>query len=139
MKPYATSNVDNNFVEEIRDWLYSFTSQIETKEEEADSLAKLMHTIDIEQNLGQLNNILLEGTRDFIKTKFEDQLYKFCHRHYKFKFWGWVDKNCFTEGSNALLSRDVLGPKPKHKLHQASDCIIQLTKSTFNKVATGVP
>ena len=59
MKPYATSNVDNDFVEEIRDWLYSFTNQIETKEEETDSLAKLMHTIDIEQNLGQLNNTLL--------------------------------------------------------------------------------
>ena len=96
-----------------------------------------MHTIHIEQNLGNLNNTLLEETRDFIKTNFEDQLYRICHRHYKFKFWGWVDENCFTEGSNASLSRDVLGPKPKHKLHQAADCIIQHTESTFNKVTTG--
>ena len=31
----------------------------------------------------------------------------------------------------------MLGPKPKHKLHQAADCIIQHTESTFNKVTTG--
>ena len=49
---------------------------------------------------------------------------------------GWVGKNYFTEGSNGSLARCVFGPKPKHRLHQAADCIITHTEEVFCKVNT---
>ena len=127
---------DVNFVKEISAWLHSFVTYIETCAEANNSMAKLMEMIEAVRMEGDVSKSVIENTISFIDTKFQTELYVIGNWMYMGQWSGWVSENCFTEGSNGSLSRDMFGPKPKHRLHQAADCIITHTEEMYRKVGT---
>lgn len=136
IKKWAKTDAEIAFIEEMRDWFYSFMNDIENVQEEQDSLSKLKNVINKERGNDAIANVILDETLTFITVSFEDQLYRMSHYHYKKSWWGWVSENCFTESSNSSLSRDPFGPKPNHKLHVAGSCILDHTESTHVKIQT---
>lgn len=48
IKKWANTQEDKDFIEEIRDWMYSFVTYIESEDEEKDSLIKLKMVINRE-------------------------------------------------------------------------------------------
>ena len=118
----------------VCDWLYSFTTYIELEVEENDSLNKLRQMIDNERSNDKISNMLIDFTIQYITAGFEDQLYRLCFRHYMYNYGGGTGDNCFSESSNSVMSRDVLGPKPKHRLHVAADCIIEHSEECNRKL-----
>lgn len=137
MRSLATTDEEKAFVEEMRDWFYSFVDYIVSEAEERYHLSALRKTIDSEKGNDKIRNALLDATILFIREGFEDQLYRLCHRHYLCAVWGGVSENCFTESSNSSLSRDALGPKPNHSIPVAAGAIVEHTEATHNKVKTG--
>ena len=95
-----------------------------------------MRLIRAAANAGDVTRSLVEDTILFLETNFQDQLPNMGNWRYMTKWSGWVGKNCFTEGSNGSLAKCIFGPKPKHRLHQAGDCIITRTEEVFRKVGT---
>ena len=127
---------DVNFVKEISAWLYSFVTYIETCAEANDSMTKLMAMIEAVKMVGDVSKLVIENTISFIDTKFKPELYVMGNWKYMGQWSGWVSENCFTEGSNGSLAKDTFGPKPKHRLHQAADCVITHTDEVYRKVGT---
>ena len=66
----AQSDADYAFIEEMRDWFYSFTNYIESEDEENDSLQKLKDVIAFEQTQSKVSKALLNWTLEFLTTKF---------------------------------------------------------------------
>ena len=135
-KSHATTDEDRAFIEEMRDWLYSFTNYVETESEEKDSLMKLKGTIKFELGRKKLSKALLEFTMTYVTTKFEHKLSMLCHRRFMNTFEGRVADNCFTESDNSALARDPFGPKPNYKLHKAVGTIVQHTDERFRSLIT---
>ena len=133
-KKYLSTPHDEAFLDEVRDWLYSFSTYVESESEEKDSLAKLREVINMEKENNNISKGLLDFTTDYIITGFEDQLYRLCHCNYMDVLWGRIDDNCFSESSNSTLARDALGPKPNQKLHVAADCIIDHSEENNRKL-----
>ena len=119
---------DVAFVKEISAWLYSFVTYIETYDEANDSMAKLMEMVEAVKMKGEVSTSVVENTISFIDTKFQTELPVMGNWMYMAQWSGWVSENCFTEGSSGSLSRCLFGPKTKHRLHQAADCIITHTE-----------
>ena len=135
-KKYAHIDEDYAFIEEMRDWLYSFTSYIETESEEKDSLRKLKGVIQFELERKKLSKALLDFTLTYVTTRFEHRLDMLCHRRFMNTFEGRVADNCFTESDNSALARDPFGPKPNYKLHKAVGTIVQHTDEQFRGLIT---
>ena len=85
---------------------------------------------------GDVTSSLVESNSFFVETKFETELGRMGNWNYMTKWSGWVGENCFTEGSDSSLEKCIFGPKPKHHVHQAADCIITHTEEVFNKRET---
>ena len=134
VKKFIESELDDAFVDEISDWLYSFTNYIEYGHEEKHNLQKLYFIIQFERTQKRVHMKLLDFTTEFLRTGFVDRLPMMCHRHFKFNYCGWVDENCFTESENSALARDPLGPKPRYRLHVSADAIIQHTDERFRRL-----
>ena len=132
----VVSDLDVTFVSEISAWLYSFITYIETEDEAKDSMTKLMGVIRAAGEEGVVTSHVVEDTIEYVETKFIDELPNMGNWRYMTKLSGWVGENCFTEGSNGSLAKCIFGPKPKHPLHQAGDCIITHTEEVFRKVGT---
>ena len=79
---------------------------------------------------------VLDFTSEFLTTSFEHRLPRLSHRHFMFKFMGWVSDNCFTESENSAIARDTFGPKPSHKLHISADTTLQHTDERFRKIVS---
>ena len=99
-------------------------------------MAKLMSVIRAAADEGAVPSHVVEDTIEFVETKFKDELPNMGNWRYMTKWSGWVGKNYFTEESNGSLAKCIFGPKPKHLLHQARDCIITHTEEVFQKVGT---
>ena len=113
----------------MTEWLYSFTSDVETVEEEQDSLEKLRKVISFERSNDVISSGLLDFTAKFIRTTFEDLLPSIAHHNFMYKYCGWVSDNCFTESENSTLARDTFGPKPTNKLHVSGDKILKVRQT----------
>ena len=85
---------------------------------------------------GDVRKSLVDDTSHFVETKFANQLVRMENLNYMTKWSSWVQENCFTESSNAALSKCVFGPKPKMHVHQYVDCIIQHTEEVYRKRTT---
>ena len=131
----VSSEHDVAFVSEVSNWFYSFVTYIETEEEATDSMAKLKDVIMASVG-GNIKESLVVNTFEYVEDKFEDQLVRMGNWKYMTKWSGWVGENCFTESSNASLSKCPFGPKPKMHLHQSTDCIMQHTEETYRKRTT---
>ena len=127
----ATSDAEKAFVEEIKEWLYSFTKDIESEWEEKDSLHKLRSFISKSRSHPDIKDCVTDFTSNFLLSKFEDQLPRLCLRYTLHSHCGWVHDNCFTESENAAIAKDPLGPKPNMRLHVSGDTILQHTDERF--------
>ena len=87
-----------------------------------------MHVIQAVKIKSDVSISVVENTILFIETKFQTELPVMGNWMYMTQWSGCVSENCFTEGSNGSLARYIFGPKPKHRVHQAADCIITHTK-----------
>lgn len=127
----AQSDADYAFIEEMRDWYYSFTNYIESEDEENDSLQKLKDVIAFERTQSKVSKALLDWTLEFLTTKFVHRLPLLCKRNYLFSYNGHVADNCFTESENSRLVRDPMGPRPSYRLHISCDAILQHTDENY--------
>ena len=73
-KMHIKTDEDATFIEEMKDWFYSFTSDIESEMEEKDSIDKLKMVLNFEKNRGKISKGLLGWTWEFLTTKFEHRL-----------------------------------------------------------------
>ena len=110
----AQSDADYAFIEEMRDWYYSFTNYIESEDEENDSLQKLKDVIAFERTQSKVSKALLDWTLEFLTTKFVHRLPLLCKRNYLFSYNGHVADNCFTESENSRLVRDPKWDQDHH-------------------------
>ena len=78
----------------MKELLYLFMIYIENSEEEKDSLAKLKETLPSKLTNRDISNHIIEQTLHFIKTVFEDWLYRLCHCVYMWTLFGWVGHTC---------------------------------------------
>ena len=118
-----TGEDDNKFKEIMKNWFYTFTDKIETKAQEVDSLAKLMHYIDQVSKTEKVSERLITFTKSFIRESFVPNLGSLCFRHYMDVYWGDVGANSFTEGDNSSLKRDIRGPNANYNLCASSNAI----------------
>ena len=65
---------DHQFLDAIRDWLYHFTSDIETPFEEQDSLCKLFAFVADGSKEPTNSDYLAQACDSYISTKFKPQL-----------------------------------------------------------------
>jgi hypothetical protein len=118
----------------VKDWLYSFSSDIESESEEKGSLKKLKHFVVIKKGKDIISESLLHETLLFIDTKFIPSLPLLSMRQYKSVYNACTKNNCFTESDNSSLKRDQSGPKANHKLHTACDATILHTKKRMKSL-----
>ena len=137
MSKHKALDADTAFIKTVSDWLYSFTNYTETRDEEKDSMKKLKAFVRNQKDNAHISNNLIQATLDFIITKFEDRLPRLSHRHYLHAVAGGFADNCFSESSNASLSRDPLGPNPSHHLHNSMDAINEHNQEAVAKLRRG--
>ena len=137
MKPtekFVNTDYDEDFQTWVGRWLYSFCSYIETKQEEEDSMTKLLLFISEARLEGKVNSRLINALDTFIQESFKPDLPRLCLRQFIDTPGGCYGDNSFTESDNSALKRDVCGPKPNNKLHIALDATISHTNKRFKKL-----
>ena len=103
------------FVENCRDWFYSFTTDIDTEMKEEAHIKYF--ALWLQQEKSNVSKPLFRFTATFWEKSFKNNLYRMCFRHYKKIPGGDERSTSFTESANSSLKRDIMGPKP----HQAID------------------
>ena len=116
---YVKTDEDVLFRNHMRDWFYSFTSEISSKEMEIDSLAKMERYISDVRHLGTGSDGFINFTDIFRIKSFQVNLYRMCQRHYVGIPAGFEASNSFTESENARLYRGPTGARANNKLHVA--------------------
>ena len=124
---------DHDFLDAIRDWLYHFTSDIESPFKEHDSLTKLQMFVADGLKESSISDSLAQFCDSYIATKFKPQLPYLSKYRYMHLWMHWVADNCFTESANASIQGNPLGPKPQDELHTCGDKTLQHTKETHRK------
>lgn len=104
----------------VRNWLYSFTSSIESSREENHSYDLFVQFVNqsytTENPKRKISLALFNYTMDFLTKQFQPSLSKLCFRHFMDQPHGDRADNSFTESENASLKGSVSGPLPFHKL-----------------------
>ena len=136
LKCSVQTDNDLIFVRIVQDWLYHFTSDIETEFEEQDSLAKLQAYVHSDWVKKNVTHHVASFTDVFIVKSFRDQLPYLCKRYFMDKWMHWVADNSFTESSNAHMKLDPISPKPKDRIHIAGDKIVGHTERTLQRRAS---
>ena len=112
---------DVMFVDDCRDWFYSFTTDIDTERKE------IMHIKNFELWLRQqkqhVSKKLFKFTTTFWQKIFKYNLHKLCFRHYKSRPGGDERSTSFTESANSALKRDTMGPAPNQPLDRSQAAI----------------
>lgn len=124
---------EKDFQSKIVNWLYSFTNDIETEEQEKDSLEQLSMFIDVSEEEG-VNRSLVTATRKFIRESFKPYLPLLCQRHFNDIYCGNVNENCFTESDNASMKKDSMGPEANSQLHISTSAIVGHTERRTGKL-----
>ena len=106
-KVSAVLSGDTDFVKAICDWLYSFTSDIESEFEETDSLSKLKTYVKNAKSNKMISGSVIEFVENFIRVSFETQLDRLSKRHYMHLFSHWVAESCFVESANNMIANGV--------------------------------
>jgi len=130
---YAAKPQELEFQSTIVNWLYSFTNDIETEEQEKDSLEQLSLFIDLSEKEG-VNKSLITATRQFIRESFKPYLPLLCQRHFNDIYCGNTNENCFTESDNASMKKDSMGPKSNSRLHCSTSAIVGHTERRTGKL-----
>lgn len=103
-------------MDNIANWMYHFTSSVETAAEEKHSISKLNNYISESMASGVVSKDLGNRTRLFLTNSFYTRLSRLCFRHFMSITEGDRADNSWTESQNSALKRDVSGPKPFHKI-----------------------
>ena len=105
-------------------FLYFFCEQIETAQEEQDSIKKLKACVEEQSNSGKVNMNLIIFTKTYVHGSFFPSLHRLCFRNFIHLQMGFIDNNCFVESENPALSRDANGPRSNHRLHVSCDAML---------------
>ena len=132
---HVLTTLDVSFVSEVSVWLYSFITYVETEEEAAYSMTKLTAAITDAAVDGDATSALVESTILFVETKFETELRRMGNWNYMKQWSGWVGRTASLRAVTVPLP-NVFGPKPKHHVHQAANCIITHTEEVYQTRAT---
>lgn len=125
------------FFNEVEKWFYSFTYNIMNKEQEFDSMSKLIAFIDMAEGVCSKN--LVKEVRNYARTSFELDLYRLSFRHYRDVGMGYVAGNSHSESMNALTYRVGQGNvKSNNTLHIAGKKLLTLQEQRFKKLRAGV-
>ena len=106
------SVIDQKFISDICDWMYSFCTDIESKEHEKAHLDQL--NLFIRQSSATDSVKLF--TEKFILKSFRDALPKIVFYNYQYRIGGDVKVTSFVESHNASLHVSPTGPRPQHSL-----------------------
>ena len=96
-KGYCTSDFDYEFVNTVKDWMYSFAIDIESKQEEEYSFRKLQAYISDDKIVKSASDQLVSFTSTFVNETLKKNLPIMCLRQYIDIVSGWVKDNSFTE------------------------------------------
>ena len=114
MKTKKKTGVDGIFVEDCKDWFYSFTIDIDTAKKEA-MYSKYFGTW-LDQQEEFITKALFEFTKWFWTKSFTENLYFLCFRHFKSLPGSDNRSTSFCESGNSALKRDTMGPKPNQPI-----------------------
>ncbi len=112
----ALTLVDNNFIDVIDKWLYSFGYIIETAVQEQSHLNQLKQFITTS---GKVAPSLVKFALEFVCDKFEPILPKICKRHFMQLNFGDTRVSSFVESHNGVLTTSPTGPRPNQPLTSA--------------------
>ena len=119
LQGYNTES-ERMFIEYVTDWLYLFTRDIETEEEEHHCVALLEKFIsessETSNSNRKISKALATSTLYYLQNSFVPTLHLKCHRHFMDEPGGDTADNCGSESENSSMKRDVRGPKPNQKL-----------------------
>eukprot|EP00956_Cyclotella_meneghiniana_P001388 scaffold1481_cov23-Cyclotella_meneghiniana.AAC.3 len=120
----------------MKDWMYSFATDIETKSEEEYSLQKLVSYLYDDKIASTVSDKLMSATRSFVNETLKKNLPILSLRQYIDTVSGWVKDNSFSESENAALKGDKSGPKANNVLHISTDATVQHTNQRYLKMQT---
>ena len=79
------TQADEDFRDEIVNWLYSFTSTVEDADEEKHYLlAMSAHIMQVEKFPGEVNPNLVRFIKNYVVESFLPDITRLCHRHYRY-------------------------------------------------------
>mmetsp|Transcript_41263 Transcript_41263/g.98799 ORF Transcript_41263/g.98799 Transcript_41263/m.98799 type:complete len:535 (+) Transcript_41263:1909-3513(+) len=104
--------IDQKFISDICNWMYSFCTDIESKEHEKSHLQQLYLFIKLSKVTPAVNSF----TENFIHNNFVPNLPKIVFYKFKNCVGGSVKVTSFVESHNASLHTSPTGPRPNHSL-----------------------
>jgi hypothetical protein len=138
VKQTSSHPVEKRFISYVANWMYFFTSSVETESEELhckDLLMKFVHESMVTKNpKRKISAKLGNETLAFLEKSFWPVLRKLCFRHYMYIPSGDVASNCATESENASLKKSVCGPKNYHKLAVAAHATCQHVRQRMQQL-----
>ena len=129
-----TSDSDREFITQVVHWLYHITSNVETPEEEDDSMSKLQRYIESIIQDKSVSEELTHTTWEFIAKSFVPMLPGLSNASFMRTFLGRFADTGFVESENAELAKNPLAPKPNNSLNVSCDKLLNMTKVRMRSI-----
>lgn len=126
-----TDTVDQEFIHQIINWLYSITNNVETESEENDSMEKLHQYIDMQHSSGLVSDALINFTADYITKSYVPWLRFLSGARYTRTFCGHFADTGFVESENAQLVKNPFAPTPNNNLNTTCDKLLLMSDNRF--------
>jgi hypothetical protein len=120
-KCHCSTPADDEFLDTVENWLYSFCDSVETFEEEEHS--KLHFVSFVSNQDSKLSKPLLAFTNKFFNNGFVPILPRLCYRHFFHLPGGDLGASSISESENSALKRDTLGPVPQQSIDRSQEAI----------------
>ena len=108
----SQSVIDQKFITDICDWMYSFCTDVESKEHEQAHMQQLK--LFIRQST--VTDSVKLFTEKFLLKSFAEALPKIVFYNYQYRIGGDVKVTSFVESHNASLHVSPTGPRPQHSI-----------------------
>jgi len=120
---WCQSDADRSFVGQVANWMYSFTKEVETLEEETESKNALLQFVSTTKNQSISAQVLTQ-TQLFLTQSFWKSLPRLSLRHFLHVPNGDRGDNCAIESENSSLKRNRSGPKPYQPLNSSGKAVV---------------
>ena len=114
---------DALFIDNCRDWFYSFTTDINTEQKETMHIKNF--ELWLQQQKKHVSLPLFKSTTTFWQKSFKYNLHCLCFHHYKSRPGGDERSTSFTESANSALKCDPMGPAPNQTLDRSQVAIAE--------------
>jgi hypothetical protein len=120
-KSFCSTSDDDDFLDLVEKWLYSFCDYVETAEEEEHS--KHQFNLFVSSQDQKISKTLHTYTKTFFNTRFVPFLPRLCFHHFLHLPGGDLGANLISESENSALKRDTLGPVPQQSIDKSQEAI----------------